>query len=50
MCSLMPALNLLQMHYMFGGNPGDSSGKSQQNMRLDDFWKLKVSDTGQEMR
>ena len=32
---------------MFGGNPGnDTSTKRQQNMRLDDFWRLKVSGCG----
>lgn len=34
---------LHQVHYMFGGNPGnDTSTKRQQNMRLDDFWRLKL--------
>ena len=31
-----------QVHYMFGGNPGNEQLKNQQNMRLDDFWRLKV--------
>jgi len=35
-----------QVHYMFGGNPGNEQLKNQQNMRLDDFWKLKVRVTG----
>ncbi len=30
---------LHQVFYMFGGNPDD---RSHQNMRLDDFWMLKV--------
>ena len=28
-----------QVHYMFGGNPG---GGSSTNIRLDDFWTMKV--------
>lgn len=35
-----------QVHYMFGGNPGNEQLKNQQNMRLDDFWKLKVRVAG----
>ena len=35
-----------QVHYMFGGNPGNEQLKNQQNMRLDDFWKLRVRVTG----
>ena len=31
-----------QVHYMFGGNPGNEQLRNQQKMRLDDFWRLKV--------
>ena len=31
--------SLLQVHYLFGGNPGKDS---LPKMRLDDFWSLKV--------
>lgn len=30
---------VLQVHYLFGGNPGKDS---QPKMRLDDLWSLKV--------
>ena len=29
--------HIRKVHYMFGGNPGDSSNL---NLRLDDFWEL----------
>ena len=32
-------LYLLQVHYLFGGNPGKSCSPK---MRLDDFWSLKL--------
>lgn len=30
---------MYQTHYLFGGNPGRADA---QNLRLDDFWELKV--------
>jgi len=38
-CFTAVSLCVLQVHYLFGGNPGKDS---QPKMRLDDLWSLKV--------
>ena len=38
-CTVSYICSCVQIHYLFGGNPGKDS---QPKMRLDDLWSLKV--------